>query len=69
MTGAADIMTYFSPLAGLSNVTLNMSYKYCEAHMYSYAAPTWITTVDGNIPASLTQYNMKTWLTVRNDDM
>lgn len=67
-TTPADIAAKFKPLMDLPNVTLDMSYKYSQAHLYATVKPTWITTIDGNIPAQLAQYNLKTWLTVRNDD-
>lgn len=67
-TGGPAVVSNFQPLFNLPNVRLDMSYKYSKAHMYAAPDPTWITTVDGNIPADLTKAGLKTWLEVRNED-
>lgn len=64
----SQIMSYFKPLLDLSNVRLDMSYKYSAAHMYSAPAPRLIYTKDGDVPADLEKTQKKTWLEVRQDD-
>jgi hypothetical protein len=67
-TSGPDVVAQFKPLFDLPNVNFDMSYKYSKAHMYSAPDPSWITTVDGDIPADLAKANLKTWLEVRNED-
>ena len=64
----SQVMGYFKPMLALSNVRLDMSYKYSAAHMYSAPAPRLIYTKDGDVPADLARTQKKTWLEVRQDD-
>jgi hypothetical protein len=64
----SDIVAEFKQLPGYdaADPTLSFSFKYSQAHMYSSTRPLfinqngWIDTIPPG---------MKTWLTVRNDDM
>lgn len=62
-----EIKKGFGQLFSLPNVTFDMSYKYSVAHMYSAPVPTWI--FEDKADSALRENNMKTWLTVRNDEM
>ncbi len=62
-----EIKKGFDPLISLPNVTFDMSYKYSVAHMYSAPAPSWMT--DDKADKELRENDLKTWLTVRNDEM
>jgi len=64
-TNLTEIKSKFAPLFTLPNVTFDMSYKYSVAHMYSVPVPNWWGTEKADLAAN----NMKTWLTVRNDEM
>jgi hypothetical protein len=57
----------FNPLFTLPNVTFDMSYKYSVAHMYSVAVPKWMESDKAD--QALRESKLKTWLTVRNDEM
>ncbi len=58
-----DIMPYWGNLS----YPMDASIKYSRAHLYSYTAPNFFIT-DGT-KSDLDQYNKKTWLNLRNDDM
>lgn len=59
-TAQGDILDAFKGYPGL----FDFSFKYSVAHMYSITKPTFIQPlIDGIAPG------MKTWLTVRNDDI
>ena len=59
-TAQSDILNAFKDYPG----TFDFSFKYSVAHMYSITKPTFIQPLlDGIVPG------MKTWLTVRNDDI
>ena len=60
MTGLSDIQTAFAELP----CTLDLSFKYAIAHMYSIPRPTFIDPV---LP--LLSPKLRSWLTVRNDDI
>ncbi len=66
-TNLTEIKSKFAPLFTLPNVTFDMSYKYSVAHMYSVAVPGWMA--DDKADQELRSHNLKTWLTVRNDEM
>jgi hypothetical protein len=53
----------FAPLKTLPNATINYSVKYAQAHMYSTPTPQWTNAVQ-----EVSKLNMKSWLTIRNDD-
>lgn len=61
-----DILQYFKPLSELSNVQFDLSFKYSEAHAHTTVTPgRWHRTKMEN---GLGKNNLKSWLTVRNDD-
>ena len=60
-----EIKKNFAELLKLPNVTFDMSYKYCKAHMYSTIAPGWMNKSHMKF---LIDNNTKSWLTIRNDD-
>jgi hypothetical protein len=60
MTGLGEIQKEFSELP----CTLDLSYKYAIAHMYSVPAPSMIKPL---LP--LLSPKLRSWLTVRNDDI
>ena len=47
----------------LPNVTMDFSFKYAQAHMYSTPTPRWTGSLK-----SAPKLGIKTWLTIRNDD-
>jgi hypothetical protein len=53
----------YAPLKALPNATVNFSHKYAQAHMYSTTTPRWTGSIE-----KCTKLNMKSWITVRNDD-
>lgn len=59
-TAQSDILDAFKDYPG----TFDFSFKYSVAHMYSITKPPFIQPLIENIAAG-----MKTWLTVRNDDI
>ena len=59
-TDISDIQNVFKEFPGI----LDLSYKYSIAHMYSIPNPPYI-----NKYMDLFSSNLKTWLTVRNDDI
>lgn len=61
----AEIKANFAELLKLPNITFEMSYKYSLAHMYSAALPQRMTELHTK---PLKEYNLKSHLTVRNDD-
>lgn len=65
MADFSEIKKNFAELMKLPNVTFDMSYKYSKAHMYSTAVPGWMTASEQK---ALRESNIKSWLTVRNDD-
>lgn len=66
-TTLSEIKTGFNQLLSLPNVTFDMSYKYSIAHMYSVPVPTKIA--GDKADQELRTHDLKTWLTVRNDDL
>lgn len=61
-----NIWTYFDQLNALPNVRFDMSFKYSEAHAHTTVTPgRWHRT---KMEEGLGQYNIMSWLTVRNDD-
>lgn len=60
MTGLSEIQTEFAQLP----CTLDLSYKYAIAHMYSVPNPSMIQPV---LP--LLSPQLRSWLTIRNDDI
>lgn len=66
-TTLSQIKTKFNQLFSLPNVTFDMSYKYSVAHMYSAPIPGWMA--EDKADQELRSNNLKTWLTVRNDEM
>lgn len=64
--GLDDIIEYFKPLAELPNVQFDLSFKYSEAHAHTTVTPgRWSRT---KMEYGLGKNNLKSWLTVRNDD-
>jgi hypothetical protein len=61
----AEIKQNFSELFELQNVKFEMSYKYSLAHMYSNPLPQRMSEMHFK---PLREHNLKSWLTVRNDD-
>lgn len=61
----AKIKEDFAELLKLPNITFEMSYKYSLAHMYSAALP---QRMNETHTKPLKEYNLKSHLTVRNDD-
>ena len=53
----------YAPLKTLPNATLNFSFKYAQAHMYSTTTPKWGASIE-----SASKLGYKTWITIRNDD-
>jgi len=53
----------YASLKTLSNLTLNFSFKYAQAHMYSTTTPRWGAAIE-----SASELGIKTWITIRNDD-
>jgi hypothetical protein len=53
----------YAPLKTLPNATLNFSFKYAQAHMYSTTTPKWGAAIE-----SASKLGIKTWITIRNDD-
>lgn len=53
----------YTPLKTLPNATLNFSFKYAQAHMYSTTTPKWGAAIE-----SASKLGYKTWITIRNDD-
>ena len=63
------VVSKFGPMLALTNVHLDMTFKYSMAHMYSTSDPAWIYIKDGvNAVADLDKTGKKTWLELRNDD-
>lgn len=65
MADFSEIKKRFADLMRLPNVTFQMSYKYSLAHMYSAARP---QRMKADQVAALREHNLRSWLTVRNDD-
>ena len=64
--GLDDIIEYFKPLGELPNVQFDLSFKYSEAHAHTTVTPgRWHRT---KMEDGLSRNNLKSWLTVRNDD-
>ncbi len=64
--GLTDILDYFKPLSTLPNVRFDLSFKYSEAHAHTAVTPgRWHRT---KMEEGLGASNLKSWLTVRNDD-
>ena len=61
----AEIKENFAELLQLPNITFEMSFKYSLAHMYSAALP---QRMNETHIKPLKEYNLKSHLTVRNDD-
>jgi len=62
----STMMKYFKPLNDLPNVRFDISHKYSNAHAHAAAKPTYW---DGSsLESQLASYDIKAWLTVRNDD-
>ena len=55
--------TIHAPLKEVRNLTLNFSFKYAQAHMYSTTTPRWGAAIE-----SAKNLGIRTWLTIRNDD-
>ena len=66
-TTLSEIKTDFKQLFTLPNITFDMSYKWSVAHMYSTPTPGWMT--EDKAGPDLRENNLKTWLTVRNDEL
>jgi hypothetical protein len=64
--GVTEIIDYFKPLTQLPNVQFDLSFKYSEAHAHTTVTPArWTKT---KMEEGLGKNNLKSWLTVRNDD-
>jgi len=61
-----DILDYFKPLTELSNVRFDLSYKYSKAHAHATTTPDYWDR--DNMEKGLKQYNLQSWLEIRNDD-
>jgi len=53
----------YAPRDVSSNMTMDFSFKYAQAHMYSTVTPRWGAAIE-----SAAVRGIKTWLTIRNDD-
>jgi hypothetical protein len=53
----------YASLKTVTNIALNFSFKYAQAHMYSTTTPRWGAAIE-----SASRLSIKTWLTIRNDD-
>ena len=53
----------YAPLKSVPNLVSNYSVKYAQAHAYSTTTPKWTNGIQ-----AIAKLNMKTWVTVRNDD-
>ncbi len=60
-----NIKKNFAELIQLPNITFELSYKYSLAHMYSIPLPQRMSDKHIN---PLREYNLKSWLNLRNDD-
>jgi len=61
-----SMMNYFKPLSDLPNVRFDISHKYSNAHAHAAVKPTYWDGKD--LEDELTKYDIKSWLTIRNDD-
>ncbi len=70
----SDMLYYFKQLSDLPNVRFDLSFKYSQAHAYAAVKPNYWDRGNkedghkGNMAAILDANNLKSWLTVRNDD-
>ncbi len=65
MADFSHIKANFAELIKQPNVTFDMSYKYCKAHMYATETPEWMGETEFK---ALKGNGIKSWLTIRNDD-
>jgi len=61
-----DMLDYFKPLSDLPNVQFDLSFKYSQAHAHAAVKPAYWD--NRNMEDALGPNNLKSWLTVRNDD-
>ena len=61
-----DMLDYFRPLSDLPNVRFDLSFKYSQAHAHAAVKPGYWE--NRNMEDALGPNNLKSWLTVRNDD-
>lgn len=61
-----DMLNYFKPLSDLPNVRFDLSYKYSKAHAHAVVKPNYWDRA--NMEKGLGPNNLKSWLTIRNDD-
>lgn len=61
-----DILKYFKPLDNLPNVRVDLSFKYSQAHAHTAVDPDYWDKK--NMKNALDKTNLKSWLTIRNDD-
>ena len=69
----SDMLDYFKPLSDLPNVQFDLSFKYSQAHAHAAIKPNYWDRGNGdghkgNMEVGLEANNLKSWLTVRNDD-
>lgn len=62
----SDIIQYFQPLIDQPNVRFDLSFKYSKAHAHATTTPDYWERA--KMERALSQHNLKSWLTVRNDD-
>jgi len=62
----SDILEYFEPLIELPNVRFDLSFKYSKARMHATSTPGYWD--EAKMEQGLDRYNLKSWLTLRNDD-
>jgi hypothetical protein len=62
----SDILEYFQPLVDIPNVRFDLSFKYSKAHAHSTPTPAYWDRV--GMEAGLRPNDLKSWLTIRNDD-
>ena len=60
-----SMVSLFEPLRTLPNISFDISIKHSQAHMYSTPKPNWWPEE----VKSIRDNNLKTWCTVRNDDV
>ena len=70
----SDMLDYFKQLNDLPNVRFDLSFKYSQAHAHAAVKPSYWDRGNngdghkGNMETVLDANNLKSWLTVRNDD-
>jgi len=70
----SDMLDYYKQLNDLPNVRFDLSFKYSQAHAHAAVKPNYWDRGNngdghkGNMEVGLDANNLKSWLTIRNDD-